>query len=188
MIQYFVAKLRFVAGYAKAMESARQQSKFTQVISTTQMNARFQVRRIPKLVKTERIPVFGGGFLASTGIELRIGNSWSNIKTTEWWIINVTNTSGENVILQNTRYFENDFESFPRFPLWVTKKASNIDPENEPGIWPFGQWNQLLFWTKTERQTGETCFHIKIQSTIPDFKEGDFTVRQCRDKGKDLND
>ena len=75
MIQYFVAKLRFVAGYAKAMESARQQSKFTQVISTTQMNARFQVRRIPKLVKTERIPVFGGGFLAGTGIQLGIGNS-----------------------------------------------------------------------------------------------------------------
>jgi len=75
MIQYFVAKLRFVAGYAKAMESARQQSKFTQVISATQMNARFQVRCIPKLVKTERISVFGGRFLAGTGSQLRIGNS-----------------------------------------------------------------------------------------------------------------
>lgn len=46
----------------------------------------------------------------------------------------VTYTSGENVILQNTRYFQNDFESFARFPLWVIKKASKIDPENGLGI------------------------------------------------------
>lgn len=75
MIQYFVAKLRFVAGYAKAMDSARQQGKLTQVISATQINARFQVRCIPKLVKTKRISVFSGGFLAGTGRQLRIDNS-----------------------------------------------------------------------------------------------------------------